>query len=435
MTEPALAPLTFGQLSVWRSVEHLPPDTTDANLSQAWDLPEGTEVAAVRRALDVLEARHEALRTTFVPGGERGIEQAVWPPRGVPVPVVAVGGSGAGGPASVESIGLAARGFALDREPGWRVALATVDGRPCRLLVCVHHLVADVSALRLLQDELSALLAGQALDDDAPTCRAMAAEQRGAAGDARTHAAVDRWRRCLAGAPPGEPAPDPTTEVCWADLFSVPALDAARRLAGHAGVSLQAVVLSAFCRAVAARDGHTQLVVGLIAGNRTDARSRRIVSSLNQLVPVRVGLEADDGVTELARRLQWSTLAAYRHGSFDVDALRDVRDEHGYDAAGAGFRYFFNFSDAFEQRAPDDDALGADGWTIETHATGRDNGFPVYLAATAGAVLRCRLRERSHEARSAAAAERLATRTRTLLLTLQDVLVHEATAPSRGGPS
>ena len=71
MTETVRAPLTFGQLSVWRSIEHLPPDTTEANLSQEWDLPDGTDVSAVRRALDALERRHEALRTTFVPARAR----------------------------------------------------------------------------------------------------------------------------------------------------------------------------------------------------------------------------------------------------------------------------------------------------------------------------------------------------------------------------
>jgi hypothetical protein len=183
------------------------------------------------------------------------------------------------------------------------------------------------------------------------------------------------------------------------------------------------------------RDGRSDLVVGLIAGNRTDARSRRLVSSINQLVPIRVRVEPDGGFAELAQRLQWSTLAAYRRGSFDVDELRGLDEQCGYNAAGAGFRYFFNFSDAVRPSAPADVPLGADGWTIDSRASGRDNGFTVYLACTAGSLLRCRLRERSDEPRSPAAAERLTAKTRAFLVTLQDILLQEAASTAAGGGS
>ena len=138
MTETIRAPLTYGQLSVWRSIEHLPLDTTEANLSRTWDLPDGVDAAAVRGALDALEARHEALRTVFELTGARGITQVVRPPAGVDMPVAEAGDAAAAEARSPAP--LAARGFALDREPGWRVELVTVGGRPVRLLVCVHHL-------------------------------------------------------------------------------------------------------------------------------------------------------------------------------------------------------------------------------------------------------------------------------------------------------
>jgi hypothetical protein len=422
------APATFGQLSVWRSIEHLPPDTTEANLGQRWDLPEGTAVADVGRALDALEARHEILRTTFAFPEDGGVEQLVHPPTGVDLPVAE-----AGAPGQDETARVSGRGFALDREPAWRVELVTSAGRPVRLLVCFHHLLVDGTGLRILHDELLGLLAGRELDDDPPTCRQVAAEQAGGAWDRHTRAAVEHWRRCLADEPPGEPPPDPGSDVRWADLYSVPALDAARHLAAELEVSLHTVVLSAFCRAVAVRDGRAAMVVGLVAGNRTDARLRRLVASVVQLVPIRVAFEPGEGFAELARRLQWSTLGAYRRGAFDVDALRDLHAERGYDAAGGGLRYFFNFSEDLQQPVPEDVRLGPEGWTVETQTTGRDNGFRVYFAGTAGALLRCRFRERSDEPRSPAAAARLTAQTRALLLTFQDILRQEAATTAAGG--
>lgn len=423
MTETVHAPLTYGQLSVWRSIEHLPLDTTEANLTRTWDLPEGTDVAAVRAALDALEARHESLRTTYAFRGERGIEQVVRPPAGVDVPVVDVDGLAPPGSGAKP---LAARGFALDREPAWRVALHAVDGRPVRLAVCIHHMVADSVGIGILHDELLGLLAGKTLADDPPTPREIAAEQHSGAWDARTQGAVAYWRRCVADGPAGEQAPDAATDICWADFFSIPALEAARDLAAGLNVSLQTVVFSAFCQAVAVRDGRTDIVVGQVSGNRTDARSRRLVSTVVQLVPVRVVLDPGDDFPDLAKRLQWSTLAAYRHGYFDVDALRDLEAEFGHNAAGAGFRYFFNFSDAFQAVDPGDVALGDDGWTIDFRDTGRDNGFRMYFVGTAGPMLQCTLRERSDEPRSAVTAERLTARTREFLVAFHDILRREA---------
>lgn len=422
MTGTTRAPLTFGQLSVWRSIEHLPLDTTEANLTRTWDLPPGVDVAAVREALAALEARHESLRTIYAFGGDRGIEQVVLPPSGVSVPVVTAD------PAATpidEARRLASTGFALDREPAWRVALRVDDGRPTHVLACIHHLVADSEGIAILYDELSALLAGKELPDDVPTCREIAAEQGNDYWAGRTRAAVEYWRRCLADLPAQARARTATTDIRWADLFSIPALEAARRLAADLQVSLSTVVFGAFCRAVAERDGPGDIVVGQIAGNRTDARSRRLASTVVQLVPIPVRLDPGGSFAESCKALQWAALGAYRHGYFDVDALRAVTEEYGYDAAGTGFRYFFNFSDAFPK---DDDGLdlGDEGWAIETHTQGRDNGFEAYFVATASSVLECRFRERSGGQRSDETAERLTASTRDLLLTFQDVLVREA---------
>ena len=295
-----------------------------------------------------------------------------------------------------------------------------------RLLVCVHHLVADSEGIGLMRDELLGLLAGEPPAGEAPTCREIAAEQQGGIWTARTEGAVAYWRRCVDGGPASEPAPAATTDVRWADLFSVPALEAARHLAAALDVSLSTVVFCAFCRAVAMRDGRTDFLVGQIAGNRTDARSKRLVSSVVQLVPVPVQVDLAAGFGDQAKQLQWTTLAAYRHGVFDVDALADIEKEHGHNAAGGGFRYFFNFSEAFQHRGLDEVPLGDDGWVVETHDEGRDNGFTVYFMGTAGAMLQCRLRERSDEERSEATAERLTASTRDLLVTFQDILRREA---------
>ena len=81
----------------------------------------------------------------------------------------------------------------------------------------------------------------------------------------------------------------------------------------------------------------------MIAGNRIDESSRTMVTSLNQLVPLPIEVDPDGDFGQLCDRLQLVTLAAYRHGVFDVDAVADLEGAGGRNAAGDGLRYFFNF--------------------------------------------------------------------------------------------
>lgn len=412
-------PLTYGQLSVWRSVADLPPDrATSANLQRAWPLPAGVTVAGVRRALDALEDRHESLRTGYVRRGEPGadIEQVVWPAAGVEARTVT------GRPPASVAATLASTPFALDHERPMRVAVVVRAGVPTHLALCVHHMAADGAGLDVLHHELQQLLAGVALDGPAPRCRDIAREQRESkAARSRGQAALGHWQRALAAA--GPPAPrdgDGRGEVHWTRLRSRPGLEAAREVAARTGTSVHSVVLAAYCRALLARSGAARLLVGVIAGNRNDDRGRALVSTLNQLVPLVVEEVPGEPFDDRVRRLHRGVLLAYRHGCFDVDAVARLPEAAGYDGVGTGIRYFFNFMPG---TAPAAGAPAADGeaWTVRTTTQGRDNGFGVYLKGGDGEVLDVSLRQR-HDDPSA---------TEAFVLSIHDQL--HAAAGERGG--
>ena len=66
MTVIGRSRLTFGQLSAWRSRQRFTPEQLGrANIRQVWPLPEGVTAANVRDALEVLQERHEAMRTRY----------------------------------------------------------------------------------------------------------------------------------------------------------------------------------------------------------------------------------------------------------------------------------------------------------------------------------------------------------------------------------
>src|SRR4051812_40266444 len=70
--------LTFGQLSLWRSIEHFfPEQMKGAVLRPGWSLREGVAAGDVRTALEALEERHESLRTRYRLDLGRDLEQLV----------------------------------------------------------------------------------------------------------------------------------------------------------------------------------------------------------------------------------------------------------------------------------------------------------------------------------------------------------------------
>src|SRR4051794_7692578 len=142
------APLTFGQLSLWRSIQGLPPEV--CNLPQLWTLPTGTSLASVERALETLEDRHESLRTRYEADGVQSLTQAVWDSAAVSLDVVEAGGDGSGeGAAAVaEEPGAAPFDLAGDRPrrpgpPPW-------GGDPPPLAIRSHHTAGGARALQQL---------------------------------------------------------------------------------------------------------------------------------------------------------------------------------------------------------------------------------------------------------------------------------------------
>ncbi|MEW2512401.1 condensation domain-containing protein [Streptomyces sp. NPDC046870] len=465
MSRTPFLPLTYGQLSVWRSIEHLTEDRQhNANLLWSWGLPDGHTTEEVNRALSRLVERHASLRTCYVRSGPRGIEQVVRPATGVtaeqaelPDGADAAGGAdGAGGADAVsgsdtesawlDELGarLSGRRFDIGRDAPWRPLIVTRHSRPVRLLLCIHHLAADGAAIDLLRTELDSLLAGKDLGEPAPDCAGLAREQRSDLWAARTASAVAHWRRAADAAPPALPESRTPAPLRWGTLRSRPAAHAVRALATTARVSEHTAVLTVFLRTLAETTGERRILLGLIAGNRVDGRSRRLVSSLDQLTPLLVELDPDETFSDCAQRLHWESIRAYRNAAFDVDALDGIRRAYGYDATGRGFRYFFNYMEDMgaggekEEAKEEATALQAppDDWSITTGAEGRDNGFPFYFRVGRSQELWCTLRDSTgtgDETGEGDPREPLVERTRAFLTSFHTNLLDLVSRHADGG--
>jgi len=390
------APLTFGQLSLWRSVQGLAPEAY--NLTEVWRVPAGLALGSVEGALEVLERRHEGLRTRFEPGGGLGLGQAVWGPAPVRLEVVEAGGDPDGAAYAVAG-GLAVRGFDLAVDRPWRACAVVVGGACARLVVCFHHIAVDAWSLGQLRAEFLALAGGGALPGTAPGACALAAEQWSAAGRDRRDAAGRFWRAILESAPAmdREAAPGPLS-TRWARLACDEAREAAGRVAARVLASVPSVVLAAFCLALGRRTGQGKLLVAVYFSNRGDPRWRSLVASQDQVVPLVVTLHPGEDFGALVSRVHRDSFRAYRHGAYNVDEVHELGARHGYSGSVNGafegsvsgfFRYFFNYL------GPGQPGQAPRSGRLATGAAGRNIGAPLYLQAQDGKTLACTLRENS----------------------------------------
>ena len=381
----------------------------------------------MRRALDVLEARHEACaRPSSLRASGASSRRCDRRPGSAPVLEVDKRRGRRGDPT---------RRPRLRSRPGTGLAgpLGGTKGGAGGWLR-VHHMVADVAGLRILQDELLALLAGGTLEDDAPTCRELATEQRDGVGDGRTAAG-----RPLAALPGGRRSRRAGSRRHDRRAVGRPVLDPALRRGAAPGRPVERVAPG--CR-----------VRRLLPGRRRAGRATRPRGRPDRREPDDDAIPAarvvdqpagpDPGASRAGRRVRRAGAATPVVDARGLPArlLRRRRAPRparrsADDAAGAGFRYFFNFSDAVQAREPAGIPLGPGGWAIDTRTSGRRqrvHRLPrLYrrLAAAlqaAGAIRRAALGGggRAPDGEDPA-----------FLLTFQDILLQEAASTAAsGGP-
>lgn len=399
-TEIKRAPLTFGQLSLWRSIQGLAPKAY--NLPQIWKLPAGSTLTSVEGALETLERRHESLRTRYEQGGEHGLIQAVWDPAAIRLNVIeADGDPGAAADAAADAAAqeLAVMGFDLAVDRPWRACVVALAGAPARLVICFHHIAVDAWSINQLHAEFATLVCGGLLPDTAPRARDLAAEQWSAARQNRRKSASRFWRGVFESAPAmHRETASGAQSTRWARLGSDEACDAAGQIAARLQVSVPSVVLAAFCLALSRRTGQDRLLIAVYANNRSDPRWEALVAAQNQIVPLLVTIHPGERFDDLVSRVHWDTVRSYKHGSHNVDDVLELGGEHGYSGSVNGafegsvsgfFRYFFNYLGQYQQdQTPP-------GGEIATGTAGRNIGAPLYLQVQDGKTLTCTLRENS----------------------------------------
>ncbi|HTZ45788.1 MAG TPA: condensation domain-containing protein, partial [Jatrophihabitans sp.] len=159
------APLTFGQMAVWRDIDALPRSRwQEANWVFTVDVPAEAGVAQVRAALNRLAERHGSLRTTYDVSDPEHPTQTLRRIEELPLGFEVVALESAEAVQEV-SDRLRDTPFDLRSERPYRAVLAERPGART-LLIGKHHIAADGWSMDLLSEELTAMLHGQ--DDTLP---------------------------------------------------------------------------------------------------------------------------------------------------------------------------------------------------------------------------------------------------------------------------
>ncbi|MFL6127956.1 MAG: amino acid adenylation domain-containing protein [Mycobacteriales bacterium] len=280
----------------------------------------------LERCLSLLAARHEALRTTFRAGPDGRPEQVVLPPAPVPVPLVDLAGiPAAGRDAEIDRQAAEVAGTPFDLSAGrlLRGRLLRLGPDSARLLLAVHHLVADAGSFGVLFGELFALYSAGGDESRAglaplPVQYAdVAAWRRTAVSAADAERQVGYWRAQLAGAPPllelptDRPRPARRSVRGSVEHFELPAELAAEagRVARERGATPYSVLLAAWAVVLGRYAGADEVVVGSPTVNRDRPELLPLVGFFVNTLPWRIDLSGGISFAELVGRVRQVQLA------------------------------------------------------------------------------------------------------------------------------
>ncbi|HEX6749442.1 MAG TPA: amino acid adenylation domain-containing protein [Longimicrobium sp.] len=328
-------PLSFAQQRFW-FLETLGAAPAAYNVPVVLRLRGELDADALRRALDGVVARHEALRTVF-PTGDGGPVQEILPALSIPLPVVDL--------SSFDEVEREARAKAISDDesrapfdlaagPLLRARLLRLAGDEHLLLLTLHHVVVDAWSLGVLYRELSALYAGEIEGRDAglPPLPVQYADYAVWQRERLDGPALERemayWRGALDGAatlalPTDRPHPAVQSFRGATHAFSLPRAtwEAATALARRSGATPFMVLLAAFDAVLHRWSGTDDVVVGSPVAGRTPEQTEPLIGVFLNTLALRADLSGDPTFAQMLGRVRETTLDAYAHQEVPFERL------------------------------------------------------------------------------------------------------------------
>ncbi|GAB2610894.1 hypothetical protein GCM10027168_49740 [Streptomyces capparidis] len=347
-------PLSVTQQGMW-FLEQLRPGNPAYVMPGAVRVRGRLDPAVLRRALNEVVRRHEALRTVFRTR-DGGPVQAVRRALTLDLPVTDLRGTPDPGGDAAERIAAeaAADPFDLAEGPLLRARLLRTGDAEHVLLLTMHHLVSDRWSLGILLTELSTLYEAFTAGRPSPLPELpvqygdFAVWQRQRHESGAWDADLAYWREHLAGAPPALELPTdrPRPAVQGFNGGSVPlelpapVMDGVRDLARRHGATPYMALLAVFTVLLHRHARQDDVVVGVPTAVRGRAELEPLIGYLVNTLPVRTRLDGDPSFAEVLRRVRDACLGAYAHQDVpfelivaELNAERDLSRPPVYQAS------------------------------------------------------------------------------------------------------
>ncbi|SDZ31331.1 amino acid adenylation domain-containing protein, partial [Lysobacter sp. yr284] len=331
-------PLSFAQQRLW-FLAQLDGVSATYHMPAALRIRGDLDRAALRRTLDALMARHEALRSVFATVD--GQPQLRLLPAATPLPLVEYDFSERDDAAAqLASLGEAETKlpFDLANGPLIRARLIRMPHDEHVLFLCQHHIVSDGWSIGVLTRELTQLYAAFSEGRENPLAPLpiqypdYAAWQRQWLGGERLQRQAEFWRETLSEVPallelPTD-RPRPAKQDFAAALVPV-AFDAEltaslRRLSQAHGTTLFMTLMAAWATVLSRLSGQEQVVVGVPTANRGRPETEGLLGLFVNTLALPVRLDGEPSVGELLARVRATVLAAQDHQDLPFEQVVEI---------------------------------------------------------------------------------------------------------------
>ncbi|HEY7769920.1 MAG TPA: amino acid adenylation domain-containing protein, partial [Longimicrobium sp.] len=356
-------PLSFAQQRLWfleqmgglGDTYHIP---TQLRLGRELDLP------ALRRALDAVLARHEALRTTFVEVQGEPV-QRIAPPGTFPLVEHDLREHPR---ARAELRRLSAEEasalFDLEHGPLIRGRLVRLPGDDHLLLLTMHHIVSDGWSMEVLTRELGTLYAAFRRGEENPLppltiqYADYAAWQRKWVAGEVLRAQAEYWKRTLAGVPELLELPTDHPRPARKDHAGVAlGIDLGEELTAglnalsqRHGTTLFMTLLAGWAVVLGRLSGQHDVVVGTPSANRGRTEIEGLIGFFVNILALRMDLSGSPTVAELLEQVRARSLGAQQNQDIPFEQVVELVQPARSMAHTPLFQVMFAWQSASEAR-------------------------------------------------------------------------------------
>ncbi len=324
-------PLSFAQQRLW-FLDQLEPETATYNLSKLVRLHGAIDVKALHAALQIVVARHDALRTSFVTSGEQ-VGVKIHANLTLDLPRVDLSQR----PHDVQKLtaNICGAPFDLSQAPLLRMQLIKLSANEHQLIIAFHHIISDGWSVGIFLQELGA--AYQAIvtgkNPALPTlpiqyCDYAVWQHEFLQGEFLQEQ-LQFWRTHLADAPSLLELPTdflrPAVQRYRGAQISAPIsaelTTKLRALSQRENVTLFMTLLSAWQILLARYSGQEQIVVGTPIAGRAQIETENLLGFFVNTLALRGNLTGNPSFQELLARTRIAALDAYAHQDLPFEKL------------------------------------------------------------------------------------------------------------------